>query len=84
MEPKQLTPAVAVDHKIPHRGDINLFLTGALSSLCARHHAFKGRIESSKSGKPIIRIGTDGFPVDETAALRSRWMDDEGEGCDED
>ena len=32
------TPAVIVDHVVPHQGDYIAFWTGALQSLCKPHH----------------------------------------------
>jgi len=65
--------AECVDHVLPHRGDPKLFWFGEIRALCTHHHAsLKARIES---GKPIIRIGVDGYPIDETQELRERWMD---------
>ena len=46
------TPATDADHIVPHRGDVHLFLTGALQSLCHRHHSAKTAEEVGWSSPP--------------------------------
>lgn len=55
--------ADTVDHLIPHKGDMRLFLDPEnLASLCAScHSSDKQRVE--KGGTPRQRIGADGWPV---------------------
>lgn len=53
--------ATVADHDPPHRGDRVAFFTGPLKSLCKHHHdSEKAMIEA---GKPMISIGTDGWPT---------------------
>lgn len=73
----QIIPATVVDHVVPHKGDEKIFWFGKLRSLCQQHHSgLKQRLES---GKPVITVGVDGWPKDETEELRNRWMDETGE-----
>lgn len=54
--------ATVVDHRVPHKGDWQLFTEGELDSLCSSHHnSVKQSLE--KSG---LRIGfdDDGSPLD--------------------
>ena len=68
----QVVAATVVDHRVPHRGNQQLFEFGELISLCKHHHdSLKRRLEGTK---PIIRIDEHGCPHDESEALRSRWM----------
>jgi 5-methylcytosine-specific restriction protein A len=69
-------PAVLSDHAIPHRNDAKLFWFGQLRSLCQHHHwSLKQKLEN---GSRIIRIGLDGYPIDETEELQSKWMQGQG------
>lgn len=55
------TAATIADHRIPHKGDYDLFWDGELDSLCKRHHdSDKAIIEG---GKAVVRIGEDGWPI---------------------
>lgn len=60
----RLTPASIVDHKVPHRGDQDLFWDESnWQSLCGNcHNSHKQRLE--RSGKAPRVIGEDGWPVD--------------------
>ena len=54
--------ATIVDHVVAHRGDVNLFKTGALQSLCANcHNNVKQNVEMHGFDRTI---GIDGMPVD--------------------
>jgi 5-methylcytosine-specific restriction endonuclease McrA len=59
----RLEPAAVVDHVEPHKGDEALMWDqGNWQSLCSRHHdSDKQRLE--KSGRKIVQIGVDGWPV---------------------
>jgi 5-methylcytosine-specific restriction endonuclease McrA len=52
---------VHVDHKVPHRGDVKLFLApGNLQALCQHcHNSHKARHEARR----LPRVGLDGWPV---------------------
>ena len=56
--------AAVVDHKIPHRGDPELFWCGddGLCAMCAKCHNSAKQNEENKGYSD--RIGPDGFPVD--------------------
>lgn len=74
----KLAAAEVVDHIVPHRGDEIKFWYGSLRSLCADcHNGLKQRIER---GQPIITIGADGYPIDQTEELREMWMSDDDGG----
>jgi hypothetical protein len=56
------TPADTVDHRVPHRGDLNLFVTGELASLCRScHSSIKQQQEIHGFSR---QIGPDGWPTD--------------------
>ena len=55
-------PAVVADHIVPHRGDYELFRSGALQSLCASHHS-KAKQQEERRGFSSA-IGSDGYPLD--------------------
>ena len=59
----RVTAATVVDHIIPHKGDpILMWDRTNWQSLCATHHnSDKQRLD--KGGKPLQRIGPDGWPV---------------------
>ena len=57
---KTVTPARIADHKIPHRGDADLFWNGELQSLCKRHHDSDKKRE--EHGKVVVYTGLDGWP----------------------
>jgi len=61
-EKGRITPATVVDHKIPHKGDYDLFWDdGNWQSLCATHHS-SDKQAMEKGGKPKQTIGLDGWP----------------------
>jgi 5-methylcytosine-specific restriction protein A len=62
--PPRTTAATVVDHRIPHRGDQQLFWDRSnWQALCKPHHdSDKQAIE--KSGRAPIAIGPDGFPIE--------------------
>lgn len=56
------TPGEVVDHKKPHKGDVDMFYDfDNLQVLCKVHHdSHKQRIER---GNVVIQYGADGFPL---------------------
>jgi hypothetical protein len=67
----KIEAAQVCDHVIPHRGDVNLFWTGELRSVCwSCHSSIKQSLEQSlekgKDGKVVIAIGLDGYPIEYT------------------
>lgn len=54
-------PATIVHHKVPHRGDAELFFGGPFESLCKPHHDRDGQLEDK--GKTVVRFGSDGWPL---------------------
>jgi hypothetical protein len=58
----QTTLATIADHVVPHRGDWNFFLTGALQSLCETHHNSTKRQFDLRGYDAAI--GPDGYPLD--------------------
>jgi 5-methylcytosine-specific restriction protein A len=61
----RVTLATIANHKIPHRGDPELFWHGELDSLCKPHHDGEQQsVEKGGGGKPIKpTIGIDGWPT---------------------
>lgn len=58
----KVTAANTVDHKVEHKGDLELFFSGELASLCANcHSGAKQQIERIGYSD---EIGADGWPVD--------------------
>jgi 5-methylcytosine-specific restriction enzyme A len=57
-----IVEANTVDHKIPHRGDGNLFWYGELQSLCKPHHDRDAQVKDILGYYP--EVGEDGYPVD--------------------
>lgn len=55
-------PATVAHHIHPHRGDLTLFFTGALESLCKRCHDYHTQGEERRGHSN--EIGPDGWPVD--------------------
>ena len=56
------TAGAIVDHKIPHKGDVELFFNEEnWQTLCKLHHDASKQKEE-KRGKPIA-IGIDGWPI---------------------
>ena len=56
-----VTAAHVVDHKKPHRGDMEKFWAGPFQSLCDHcHNAHKQRQEN---GGEIMGCDADGFPI---------------------
>lgn len=54
--------ATVVDHKVPHRGDYELFWDETnWQSLCASHHSADKQAEE-RSGRKKRAIGSDGWP----------------------
>lgn len=58
----RITSATLADHIIPHRGDMHLFWTGKLQSLCGHcHSSIKAKREQRGFSD---EIGVDGWPLD--------------------
>ena len=59
----RVTPAFAVDHIIPHKGDMTLFWDRSnWQPLCREHHDIdKQRIE--RGGRARQQVGPDGWPI---------------------
>ncbi|MCR6498427.1 HNH endonuclease [Shinella sp. CPCC 101442] len=60
---EEVTAAEVVDHRKPHKGDLELFYDPSnLQSLCAPcHNGHKQRIER---GSKAVVIGVDGYPIE--------------------
>ena len=54
--------ANTADHKVPHRGDGNLFWYGELQSLCGPCHSGDKQREEALGYSP--EVGADGYPAD--------------------
>ena len=50
-------PATDVDHKVDHKGDVELFYRGELQSLCHKHHSEKTAMENTLGGVKKIERG---------------------------
>jgi 5-methylcytosine-specific restriction enzyme A len=66
----KLVPSAAVDHIVPHAGDLELFWSEAnWQGICASCHSSKTRSDEyvQKTGQIRLRPGCDssGFPLDE-------------------
>ena len=63
-EEGRVTPATVCDHIYPKTKEADEgFFAGPFQSLCAFHHdSTKARLEA---GRPVVRIGEDGWPVDD-------------------
>jgi 5-methylcytosine-specific restriction enzyme A len=58
----KVVAAKVADHRIPHKGNPNIFWNGELDSLCKScHDGDKQRMERGGKAKPVI--GLDGWPV---------------------
>lgn len=60
---EEVTAATVVDHRLPHKGDLDLFHDPSnLQSLCKHHH------DSAKQmmdrGRRVAVIGVDGYPIE--------------------
>ncbi len=64
MEKRVALPAAdVVDHKVPHKGDMALFWDKSnWQSLCMPHHSGEKQM-LERSGRVVVRIGVDGWPV---------------------
>ena len=58
----KVTPATIADHVEPHRGNVNLFWTGELQSLCKHCHDSTKKFEEARGYRNDI--GPDGWPLD--------------------
>lgn len=60
---EDVTAAEVVDHKKPHKGDIDLFHDATnLQSLCAHHHNSAKKM--MERGKRVVVYGADGYPIE--------------------
>jgi 5-methylcytosine-specific restriction protein A len=57
-----VTAANTANHKIPHKGNWTLFITGELESLCASHHS--GHVQSEERTGRAKGSDTQGRPTD--------------------
>jgi len=58
----KITEANVVDHKEPHRGDMDRFWAGPFQSLCKHcHDSHKQRAEN---GGGVMGCDANGFPID--------------------
>jgi|SRR5215471_6979781 len=55
------TPATITDHVVPHQGDLRLFRTGKLRSLCTDCHNRKWADDARGYS---TAVGLDGWPTD--------------------
>lgn len=63
MECGLLVPGNTVDHKKPHKGNMELFVDpGNLQTLCHTHHSKDKQIEERYGHAP--GAGEDGLPID--------------------
>ena len=68
---KGLTVAAEVAHHVtPHKGDLVLFYTGRLQSLCK--HCHDGITQQRERYGYINDIGIDGWPIDRNHPVYSR------------
>ena len=59
----KIEPANVVDHKVPHKGDLDLFWSeDNLQPLCKLHHDSTKASEEA-TGKRKRVIGVDGWPI---------------------
>ncbi len=61
LEQEIIEPATVVHHKVPHKGDEDLFWSGPFENLCKPHHDSHGQLEDH--GKKVIRFDADGWPM---------------------
>jgi hypothetical protein len=56
-----VTAATVAHHVVPHKGNIELFETGVLQSLCKEHHDIDAQVIEGKGYSN--EIGEDGWPI---------------------
>lgn len=63
MVTEDVTAADVIDHKVAHKGDVELFYDpDNLQSLCKHHHdSAKQMIDH---GKQVVTYGVDGYPIE--------------------
>lgn len=61
LERDVVTEATEVHHRIPHKGDLDLFWSGPFLSTCKSCHSSRGQLEDH--GKTVIVFGVDGYPM---------------------
>jgi hypothetical protein len=68
----RVTPATVADHIVPHKGNVTLFVTGELQSLCQSCHSTVKQSEErhgySKRVDPLT-----GWPVDVRHPANKEW-----------
>jgi len=58
----QVVPATIADHIVPHKGDWESFLGGALQSLCFDCHNSRKKADENRGYSR--ELGPDGWPID--------------------
>ncbi|KQV33132.1 MULTISPECIES: HNH endonuclease signature motif containing protein [unclassified Rhizobium] len=59
---EEVTAAEVVDHRKPHKGDLELFYDPSnLQSLCKHHH--DSAKQSMERGKKVVTYDLDGYPI---------------------
>ncbi|TDH35708.1 HNH endonuclease [Pseudohoeflea suaedae] len=61
LEREEVTEATEVHHKVPHKGDLDLFWGGPFVSTCKPCHSSRGKLEDH--GKTVVRFDVDGWPI---------------------
>lgn len=57
-----ITPATIADHVVPHRGDLALFWSEDLQSLCKFHHDSTAQ-RKDIDGEGPVQFDADGYPI---------------------
>lgn len=71
----KLTPATVVDHRVPHRGDVDVFWDeDNWQALCTHHHNAVKQSHEKRGGE--IGYDDEGRPLDS----KHSWNADRGEG----
>lgn len=66
----EIVVATTVHHKLPHKGNWDLFKSGPFESVCKSCH--DSIIQSEERLGYSIEIGTDGWPVDAKHPVNSK------------
>jgi 5-methylcytosine-specific restriction endonuclease McrA len=60
---EDITSADVVDHRTPHKGDLDVFFDPSnLQSLCKHHHDSAKQI--IERGFKVVTYGLDGYPIE--------------------